>query len=106
MFPHDPVHSLVLLTAGAPHHPHHAPLPQLERPVLSPALLASAVLQLVEDGVEHQTEVPVHLLRSPVPRHQVEDLLGVEELRHRNDVPLETVQLEVGGGQVDQTLLC
>ena len=55
--------------------------------------------------MEHSTEVYVDLLWSPVSRHQVQDLLRVKELGHGDDVALEAVQLDVGGSQVDQTLL-
>ena len=55
--------------------------------------------------MEHSAEVHVDLLRPPVPGDQVQDLLGVKELRHGDDVALEAVQLAVGGGQVDQALL-
>ena len=99
------LNSLIFLTAGSPHHPDHALVTQGQHSVASAGQHSAPFLQLVDDGLEHSTEVNVDLLGSPVARHQVQDLLGVEELRHRDDVALEAVQLAVGGSQVDQPLL-
>ena len=105
MFVQNLLDSLIFLAAGSPHHPDHGLLGQGEHSVPSAAQHSAAFLHLVEDGVEHGAEVHVDLLRPPVPGDQVQDLLGVEELRHRDDVALEAVQLAVGGSQVDQPLL-